>query len=292
MLDPSGKGVAGARLSLVTDAWSDPQPQAVSGIDGSFRFKKTVGDFWRNFAAGGSATPRVQAVVLATHDAFGVAWVNLRVVAKDGKPALGGEYPLSLRMVADRPIEGRLLDDQGRPVAGAMVWVEQLYAVPAGDLSPIIDALRRFDLEPYQRTHPRIGPQPLRSDDGDPLRDHRRRRPVHAQRRRSRPPGQPRRDRPGDGVDEMDRPEPRRGHRGDEGGPRTDGRTRPDPGGPTAAKAAPDRNPGVQVYGPTFDLRVDPAGTISGVVRDATTGRPVQGAMVYIPHDGCRRHQR
>ena len=40
----------------------------------------------------------------------------------------------------------------------AAVWVERLYAVPAGDLTPIIDALRRFDLEPYQRTHPRIGP--------------------------------------------------------------------------------------------------------------------------------------
>jgi RNA polymerase sigma factor (sigma-70 family) len=161
VLDPSGNGIAGARLSLVTDAWSLPELQTVSGNDGSFRFAKTVGDFWRNFAKGGSAVPLVQAVVLATHDSFGAAWANLRVVAKDGKPALGGEYPLSLHMVADRPIEGRLLDDQGGPIAGAVVRVEQLYAVPAGDLSPIIDALRTLDLKPYQSSHPRVWPNNL-----------------------------------------------------------------------------------------------------------------------------------
>ena len=200
VLGPSGNGIAGARLSLITDAWSLPEQQAVSGQDGTFHFAKTVGDFWRNFAKGGSAVPLVQAVVLATHESFGAAWVNLRVVAKDGKPALGGEYPLTLRMVADRPIEGRLLDDQGKPIAGAVVRVEQLYAVPRGDLSPIIDALRKFDLKPYQTLLPADLAQQSRSPDGDSHRDHRRRRPVHAQGCRSRPPGQLGRDRPADGL--------------------------------------------------------------------------------------------
>ncbi len=58
-----------------------------------------------------------------------------------------------LRMVADRPIEGRLVDEKGGPIAGAVVRVDQLYAVPAGDLSPIVDALRRLDLKPYQSCH-------------------------------------------------------------------------------------------------------------------------------------------
>ncbi len=285
VLDPSGKGIAGAWLSLVTDAWSDPQPQTVSGIDGSFRFTKTVGDFWRNFATGGVATPHVQTVVLATHDAFGVAWVNLRVVAKDGKPAIGGEYPLSLRMVADRPIEGRFLDHQGRPVAGAAVWVERLYGVPSGDLTPIIDALRKFDLEPYQRTHPRIGPCHFEASMAIPtvttgadgrfmLRGVGRDRQANLA---ATGPGMARiqwtvlnRDE----ATEVTKAVRARW-------PHT-----PGPNGPTAGKAAPDRNPGVQVYGPTFDLRVDPAGTISGFVREAKTGRPVQGAMVYIPHAG------
>ncbi len=281
VLDPSGKGVAGARLSLITDAWTLPAPQAVSGADGSFRFQKTVGDFWRNFAKGGSANPQVQAVVLATHDAFGAAWVNLRVVAKDGKPALGGEYPLTLRMVADRPIEGRLVDDRGRPIAGASVWVERLYSVPGG-LSPIIDALRKLDLKPYQGGSPRVWPNHFEATMAIPAAT------TGADGRFTlRGVG---RDREaslaatGPGMAPMkwtvlnrdDATEVTKAVRAR--WPHT-----PGPRGPVMAKAAPE--PGVQVYGPTFDLRVDPARTVSGVVRDAKTGRPVKGALVFIaPH--------
>ena len=84
--------------------------------------------------------------------------MNLRVMGKDGEPTLRGEYPLSLEMIADRPIEGRLLDEQGKPIAGAVVRVDQLFGVPGGDLSPIIDGLRKFDLKPYQSSYPRVGP--------------------------------------------------------------------------------------------------------------------------------------
>ncbi len=286
VLDPSGNGVAGAQLSLATDAWTVPQPQTVSGNDGSFRIAKTVGDFWRNFATGGSATPYVQAVVLATHDSFGAAWVNLRIVAKDGKPALGGEYPLSLQMVADRPIEGRLLDNQGGPIAGAVVRIDRLYGVPAGDLSPIIDALRRFDLKPYQSSYPRIGPNHFEASTTIPDAT-------------TGPDGRftlkgVGRDRQanlfatGPGMASMswtvlnrdDAIEVTKAVRAR--WPHT-----PKPDGDAAAKAASDPNPGVQVYGPTFDLRVDPARTVRGFVRDAMTGRPVKGAFVYIPYNGA-----
>ena len=43
--DPSGKGIPGAKLYLVTDAWSLPEQQTTSGNDGVFHFVKTVGDF-------------------------------------------------------------------------------------------------------------------------------------------------------------------------------------------------------------------------------------------------------
>ena len=241
-----------------------------------------MGDFWRNFAKGGMAVPLVQAVVLATHESFGAAWVNLRVVAKDGKPALGGEYPLSLRMVADRPIEGRLLDDQGKPIAGAVVRVEQLYAVPSGDLSPIIDALRKFDLKPYQSLLPADLAQQSRSPDGDSPRDHRRRRPVHAQGRRSRPPGQPRRDRPADVLDALDRPQPRRRHRGDQGDPpalaaRAQAR-RPDSG---QGRARP-LTPAFRSTAQRSTSRSTRRAPLRASCATRSTGRPVQEAVVYI----------
>jgi RNA polymerase sigma factor (sigma-70 family) len=280
VLDPSGNGVPGARLSLITDAWSLPEPQALSGNDGSFLFTRTVGDFWRNFAKGGIATPLVQAVVLATHDSFGAAWVNLKVVAKDGTPAFGGEYPLTLRMVPDRPIVGRLLDDKGRPIVGAVVRVEQLYAVPRGDLSPLVDALRRFDLEPYQTTYPRIWPNNLAAPMAIPpvttAADGRFRLTGVGRDRQANllaiGPGMAptkwtvlNRD---DAIEVTKAVRARWPHQ-------------PKKYSQQVSKAAAGGGTGVEVYGPTFELQVDPANTVSGFVRDATTGQPVKGAMVY-----------
>jgi hypothetical protein len=281
VLDPSGKGVAGARLSLITDAWSLPEAQATSGSDGAFYFRKTVGDFWRNFAKGGMATPLVQAVVLATHDSFGAAWANLKVVAKDGTPAFGNDYPLTLRMVADRPIVGRLLDDRGKPIAGAEVRVEQLYAVPKGDISPVIDALRKFDLEPYQTSYPRIWPNNLAAPMAIPVAN------TDADGRfKLTGIG---RDRQANLVATGPGMAPTKwtvlNH--DEAIEVTKAVRERFPHVPRSyadqmAKAAPRENPGVRVFGPTFELRVDPAATLHGIVRDSVSGRPVPRAIVYI----------
>jgi hypothetical protein len=272
-------------LSLITDAWSLPEAQATSNDDGSFQFTRTVGDFWRNFAKGGVATPLVQAVVLATHESFGAAWVNLKVVAKDGTPAFGGEYPLTLHMVADRPIQGRLIDEQGGPIAGAVVRVEQLYAVPSGDLSPIIDALHRFDLKPYQGTHPRIWPNNLAAAMAIPAAatgpDGRFKLTGVGRDRQANllatGPGMAstqwtvlNRD---DAVEVTRAIRDRWPHK-------------PESINQRFGKAARKQDPGVQVYGPSFDLRVDRAHTFSGVVREADTGRPVKGAQVYYSQDG------
>jgi RNA polymerase sigma factor (sigma-70 family) len=281
VLGPSGRGVAGARLSLVTDAWSVPEPQAVSRDDGSFQFSKTVGDFWRNFAQGGMATPHVQAVVLATHDAFGAGWVNLRIKHKDGTPAIGGEYPLTVNMTADRPIEGRLVDDRGQPVAGASVRVEQLCAFPNGGLAPVLEALRKFDLEPYRRTHPRIWPNNLAAAEAIPpattgadgrftLKGVGRDRQANLA---ATGPGMEAVQWTVLNSDEAN--EVTRAVRA-----RWPGRAQP--GGRPAGKDVGRGDPGVAVYGPASEIRVVAAPTVRGVVRDASTGRPVKGATAFI----------
>ena len=229
VLDPSGKGVAGARLSLVTDAWSDPQPQAVSEIDGTFRFKKTVGDFWRNFAAGGSDPARPGR---RPRDA---QCVRHRL----GQPPGRGErrQARDRRGVSTVLTHGRRPPDRGSsprspgPARRGGRSVGRA-ALRCTGRRPLADHRRAPEVRP--RALPENSPAdravPLRSVDGDPHRGHGRRRPVHAQGRWPRPPRQPRRDRPGDGPDAMDRPESRRSHRGDEGRPR-----------PMAAHARPRR---------------------------------------------------
>ncbi len=273
VIDPSGKGVEGARISLVTDAWTLPEPQAVSGPDGSFRFARTVGDFWRNFASGGVATPHVQSVVLATHERFGLAWYNLRIVGEDRKPAIGGDDPLILQMTADLPIEGRLIDGRGAPIVGAKVRVGRLYGVPRGDLSPILDALRKRDLAPFQRTFPRVGPNhfeatyvlPVATTGADGrfmLRGVGRERQAELIAE-------------GPGMASiqwtvLNRKEAVEATR------------------VVRERGAASPN-GVRVYGPAFDLTVKATQTVGGVVRGAN-GRPVAGAIVYVPRfDGSGR---
>ena len=56
--------------------------------------------------------------------------------------------------------------------------------------------------------------------------------------------------------------------------------------GQPAAKGASDNDPGVQVYGPSFEIRVDMARTIHGVVNEAATGKPVPNAMVFTSSAG------
>ena len=61
--------------------------------------------------------------IVATAAGFGPAWVEI----------VAGRVPddLTLRLAEDLPIEGRILDLEGRPVAGARVGLLRL-AIPRG----------------------------------------------------------------------------------------------------------------------------------------------------------------
>ena len=73
---------------------------------------------------------------MATLDGYGPA--------ADEQPATDGS--LTLRLAADDvPIEGRVLDRDGRPVAGATVRVWSLWWTDEGDLGPWLEAIERAD---------------------------------------------------------------------------------------------------------------------------------------------------
>ena len=128
--DPQGRPVAGAKLYLLT-AFRDnvpPRPRATSDLDGRFQFSVSPSEF---------ARPKANryAMVVARAGGFAAAASNA------DEPDAGHE--LTLRLAEDVPIEGSVVDLEGRPVAGATVRLVGIW-IPKGDnLSPWIRASER-----------------------------------------------------------------------------------------------------------------------------------------------------
>jgi RNA polymerase sigma factor (sigma-70 family) len=103
VLDPGGKPLPGAKL-LVAGKEEMPTEVGVSGKDGRFAV---------SFPRGG------RPVLLAQADGFGMDFVVVKQF--DGKD-------VEFHLVKDRPLRGRLLDTQGKPVADVTVGLSALLA--------------------------------------------------------------------------------------------------------------------------------------------------------------------
>jgi RNA polymerase sigma factor (sigma-70 family) len=112
VLDPDGKPVAGAKVYLLGGGENDKAPakvQATADRDGRFRL----------------TAARDQGQLFAAADGYGPAWTN------DLKNPDG----LTLRLVKDDvPITGRLIDLQGKPIAGVTLKPHALKSSPTGKL--------------------------------------------------------------------------------------------------------------------------------------------------------------
>ncbi len=118
VLDPDGKPFAGAKVYSYRQlprevdvlGLEPPKPDAISGVDGRFRFQ---------IADTGSLTPQEQAswshpTVAALAPGFGPAWATF-TTADEVKE-------LTLKLVKDDvPILGRVIDLEGRPIPGVTV---------------------------------------------------------------------------------------------------------------------------------------------------------------------------
>ena len=134
VLDPDGKPVAGAGVYVRPYAergWSENDPMAArqkghvasTDADGRFHFEldkgASDGAYWRG------VTGWHKAQIAVSAPGFAPAWVDAGDMVKRGE--------LALRLVRDDvPVRGRVVDSQGRPVAGVVVRVRTIWEVNDG----------------------------------------------------------------------------------------------------------------------------------------------------------------
>ncbi len=300
VVDPQGRPVARARLYLPDGSEPQAMPRAVSGPDGSYRFE-VARDVARGALAQRMHQGWIMGSLVARADGFGPAWVNFksswqRVAQQPGFDVrnwhavarrvleVQPEYVHELRLVEDRPVVGRVVDAKGQPVAGASVEFLNLLSVADGQWGPILDGLKDQDSSPFFR---------LFNNDGTGQQAY----GIEALIPPATTDAEGRfrlagvgRDRvldlnvegPGilparfyilnrDGVDEITRDVRARF-------PRT-----PVPDGYTPEMRFTSRegeNP-LRVFGPTPEVDVNRARTVSGVVRAADTGEPLARIPIY-----------
>ena len=126
VVEPDGRPVAGANVQTAhLDREIKPAPETTSGPDGRFFLRVPP---WRRDSAV-RADDAMSPWVVASAPGFGPGWAS--AVRQPGE---AGE--ITIRLVADGlPIEGRIIDLEGRPVVGAGVKVECVWFSKDGKLS-------------------------------------------------------------------------------------------------------------------------------------------------------------
>jgi RNA polymerase sigma factor (sigma-70 family) len=129
VLDPDGKPVAGARVYISRSRYEKkqhqgtPKARAVTGEAGRFRFS----------VPGAEPDGRNTTVVFAIADGFGLGWVTRPTKTAD----------LTLRLAKDDvPVTGRILNLEGKPVAGVSLQVTAVKAPRGDSLTPWLDAVK------------------------------------------------------------------------------------------------------------------------------------------------------
>ncbi len=132
VLGPDGRPFAGASLYLagVVEGPKTSAVRATTDADGSFRIQAL-----RSAVIGPPNEDEWPvAAVVATAKGHGPDWILVRE-RKNGE--------LTLRLVRnDVTIQGRILDLQGKPVAGAVIHVRELATTPEEDLAPVLKTWR------------------------------------------------------------------------------------------------------------------------------------------------------
>ncbi len=140
VLDPDGKPFAGAKVYVVgmyggntiSEVKNVPLAQSVSSADGAFEIAYSKSKLDR--AAWGVGYTESLSTIAAFANGFGPAWKPISTLAR--------RDDVLLQLVADDvPVTGRVLDLEGQPIAGVKVSVRRLRAPKEGDLTAWLDAV-------------------------------------------------------------------------------------------------------------------------------------------------------
>jgi len=267
VLDPDGKPLAGAAVYFIRPVPfvfvphprtpRRPESSATSGPDGRFQFMvdraewEDVGQQARTFPRRDPGYPLIAAVA----PRYGPNWVAL------AKPEAVADVTIQL-VKDDIPIEGRIVDLEGRPVPGATVTTEEILATLGEDLTPLIRSGMRGDV-PGKHLAPSITgvPRTLTTDPDGRFRLTGIGRERVVSLRISGPAIQ------NSDIYVMTRLDFKASQVKHE---------RP----PLPIADSPSIGAGPMIYGTRFEHAVGPTKPIDGVVRDRATGRPLPGAVI------------
>jgi protocatechuate 3,4-dioxygenase beta subunit len=137
VLDPEGQPVAGAELYLSKATPQGPASsrKATSGPDGRFRFTLARS---RLDTDGSDSHDRIAVQVMAVARGHGCDWAAVAPNAADGEAS-----ELTLHLVRDVPISGRIQNPEGRPLAGARLKVTRVFAPRGDDVGGYLEAIRK-----------------------------------------------------------------------------------------------------------------------------------------------------
>ncbi|SIO28293.1 RNA polymerase sigma factor, sigma-70 family [Singulisphaera sp. GP187] len=133
VVTPDGHPFPGAKLYMVTERAPSP-PKAIAGPDGRFEFAVDLSQFDDPIYAR-------HARVTAAAQGFGIGMTDSET------PDAGRD--LTIRLAADLPIEGQVVDTEGRPVAGASVRTTSLWSSLKENLDPWLAAIKAKESELY-----------------------------------------------------------------------------------------------------------------------------------------------
>ena len=136
VVDPDGRPVAGAKVFYARNALAfgrDPPPPpptpTTTDAEGRFRFRVSRSGY--QFAE--EEVDWLKGAVFGVAPGYGPGWVY-----SDSAEKLAG---VTIKLIKDVPIEGRVLDLEGKPVAGVSVRVRSYY-LGDGDLKAWVEALQ------------------------------------------------------------------------------------------------------------------------------------------------------